>query len=411
METSNIKFDLHDKWKPGDFIHYAGAIISHEEVEAILQTIEKNSGRDWTIREKGLEFEEALSNHTGCDHVILTNSGSSALLLSILSLDLPRGSLIAIPATCFPTCYTAILYAGHIPFIIDSDPNTFNVNEEYLYQALKQYPEIKAFVLEIIAGNIPDMIQIRKACINSNTKLIVDNCDGFGGEFYNGNNYVSLEMYADIATTSFHAAHIINMGEGGAVFTCNEDYAERALQYRDWGRQSGTNDFNFETTLPRDYPQRYTFPMAGFNLKPLELQAAMGLVQLRKLDYFKKIRTKNFQYLAREFEYENLGFQLIKEYPTAKPCWLSFPVKMKIPFTRAKLVNWYQEHGIETRPIFAGNILKQPFVSKYPCRIYGSLNGANDILENGFFLPVSPRNSPEVYKYIVDVTKEFYKEK
>ncbi len=390
-------FKEKDIWEPGNFIHYAGAVIDNKEVDAILDVIYSSNGRNWTIGEKGKQFEEELGRVSGCRNVVTTNSGSSALLLSILGLDLPKGSLIAIPATCFPTAYNAITYAGHIPVVVDSDIKTFNISLESLCNVIKNF-NIAAVLVELIAGNIPDLDVILDICNVNNVKVILDNCDGFGGRY----KEKPVESYADVAATSFHAAHIICTGEGGAVFTNDNMIAEKARQYRDWGREDGTDNTTNIPSLPRDYPKRYSYVVPGFNLKMLELQAAMGLVQLTKLNSFMKDRTDNFEFLKENLK-DLPGIQLVEVVENAAPCWLSFPIYCNI--SRSDLTNFYTKKGIETRPIFAGNIVEQPYVKRsYQLE---DLTGANLILKNGMFLPVSPRNSKEAYQYIVDCTKEY----
>src|SRR3989344_595612 len=262
MNLMNIK--PLKKFKPvKDRIHYGGAVITNKEISALLATINENGGFNWTVGKKGSEFEKALAKYTGHKHVIFTNSGSSGLLLSLLALDLPKNSLVVLPAKTFPTAFSSVIYAGYKPLVVDSKVETFNIDEKELEKAFRKHPNIKAVIAVNIAGNIPNLVAIRKLTKKYESKLILDNCDGFGGVYDNK----PVESLADIAVTSFHAAHIITTGEGG-------DDAPTQL-----------------AGLPSDYPRRYSYPVLGFNLKPLELQAAVGLVQLKKLEIFKKIRT------------------------------------------------------------------------------------------------------------------------
>src|SRR3989338_3273853 len=170
------------KFRPvKDKVHYGGAVITNEEVEALLATINKNDGFNWTVGEKGTEFEKALAKYTGHKNAVFTNSGSSALLLGLLALDLPKGSLVVLPATAFPTAFSSIIYAGYKPLVIDSKVETFNIDEKGLEKAFKKFPNIKAVIAVNIAGNIPNLASILKITRKYGAKLILDNCDGFGG--------------------------------------------------------------------------------------------------------------------------------------------------------------------------------------------------------------------------------------
>ena len=391
------------KFKPiKDRIHYGGAVITNEEINALLATIKKNGGFNWTVGEKGREFEKALADYTSHRHVIFTNSGSSALLLGLLALNLPKGSFVILPATTFPTAFSSIIYAGYKPLIIDSKVETFNIDEKELEKAFKKYPKTKAVIAVNIAGNIPNLDAIGKIVKRYKAKLVLDNCDGFGGK-YKGK---PVESIADVAATSFHAAHIITTGEGGAVFTSNPEIAMRARQFRDWGREDGDDSLTkLGNGLPEDYPRRYSYPVLGFNLKPLELQAAVGLVQFKKLEKFKQIRTNNFKQLNNIFsKYPNLFKPVVIER-NADPCWFSFPI-LVIGVLRSSFVNFLSENNIETRPIFAGNILRHP-IGK--AQSLGSCKNADEILEKGVFIGLSPRTTSDMIKFMGKTINDFAK--
>ena len=390
-------FPQQDNWKPGDFIHYAGAVIDQEELDAIVETIEKSHGRNWIVGEAGTKFEEALARTACVDHVVLTNSGSSALLLAILGLGLPKGSKIAIPATCFPTALNAIHYAGHVPVIVDSDINTFNLNLLSLEYAVKNHG-VDALVIELIAGNVPDMQELRDFCMAHQILTVVDNCDGFGGTFKG----MPVESWMEVAVTSFHAAHIISAGEGGAVFTDIKPIADRVRQYRDWGREAGTDEPSLRMSV-EGYPKRYSYVVAGFNLKPLELQAAMGLVQLKKLKRFMSMRSWNYTMLHRSLVESHV--EAIDVVEGAEPCWLAMPVYC--PHGREHFAKYLLNYGVETRPIFAGDITRQPYLNHIPHVVGSDLSGASVIYRNGILLPVHPRNKDVVYDYIATAIRNY----
>lgn len=395
------------KFKPSEFrpvkdrVHYGGAVITNKEIEALLATINKNGGFNWTVGEKGTEFEKALADYTGHKHAVFTNSGSSALLLSLSALNLPKGSLVVLPATTFPTAFSSIIYAGHKPLVIDSKVETFNIDEKELERAFKKFPGIKAVIAVNIAGNIPNLASILKITKKHGAKLILDNCDGFGGIY----NKKPVESFADVAATSFHAAHIITTGEGGAVFTSNPGIASRARQFRDWGREGGDDAPTELAGLPADYPKRYSYPVLGFNLKPLELQAAVGLVQLKKLNKFKNIRTDNFRKLHKIFSKHPSLFVPVSKEENSDPCWFSFPIFIHgVP--KAALVDHFAKNNIETRPIFAGNILRHP-IGK--AQSLGACPNADEILKKGLFIGLSPRTTPDMIKFIEKTVNDFAK--
>ncbi len=388
------------KFRPvKDKVHYGGAVITNEEINALLATINKNGGFNWTVGQKGSEFEKALSDYTGHKQVIFTNSGSSALLLSLLALNLSKGSLVILPATTFPTAFSSIIYEGYKPLVVDSKIETFNIDEKELEKVFKKFPQAKAVIAVNIAGNIPNLTSIKKITKRYGAKLILDNCDGFGGK-YNGK---PVESLADIAATSFHAAHIITTGEGGAVFTSDPDTATRARQYRDWGREDGDDAPTELPGLPSDYPKRYSYPVLGFNLKPLELQAAVGLVQLKKLEKFKRIRANNYKQLHKIFsKYPHL-FNPVRAEVNADPCWFSFPIFIH-GIAKSALVGHFSKNNIETRPIFAGNILRHP-IGK--AESLGSCPNADEIMKRGLFIGLSPRTTPDMIKFVKKTVDDF----
>jgi len=384
-----------------DRIHYGGAVITNKEIEALLATINTNGGFNWTVGKKGTEFENALAKYTGHKSVIFTNSGSSALLLGLLALQLPKDSYVILPATTFPTAFSSIIYAGYKPLVVDSKLETFNIDEKELEKAFKKYPQAKAVIAVNIAGNIPNLAAIKKITKQYGAKLILDNCDGFGGK-YGGK---PVESVADVVATSFHAAHIITTGEGGAVFTSDPEIATRARQFRDWGREDGDDAPTGLAGLPTDYPRRYSYPVLGLNLKPLELQAAVGLVQLKKLEKFKSIRTSNFAKIHKILSKHPSVLTPISKEKETDPCWFSFPILVH-GWTRADFVNYLAKNNIETRPIFAGNILRHP-IGK--CVSIGSCPNADKILREGVFIGLSPRTTPEMIKFIGKTIDEFAK--
>ena len=373
-------------------IHYGGAVISEQEINALLETIKTSGGFNWTIGKKGEELEKTLSKYTQQEYTILTNSGSSALLVGLLALHLPKGSRVILPATTFPTAYSSIIYAGYKPLVVDSKLETFNIDEKEFEKSLNKYNDIRAVIAVNIAGNIPNLSKIKRVANKHGIKVILDNCDGFGGLY----NNKPVESLADVVATSFHAAHIITMGEGGAVFTSDPGVANRARQYRDWGREGSDDKPTELKELPTDYPKRYSYPVLGLNLKPLELQAAVGIVQFKKLKKFKAMRSRNFRLLNKIFSKYPDHFKVMQTESGAEPCWFSFPI-LVTGMTRKTLVDVLEKNNIETRPIFSGNILRHP-IGK--CESVGNCPNADEILKKGVFIGLSPRTTPEMIRFV-----------
>jgi CDP-4-dehydro-6-deoxyglucose reductase, E1 len=393
-----MEFQRYDEFTPGSRIHYGGAVIGPEEVDVILGAIEEGNGRNWTIGRRGEAFESALSSYIGdgYTYTLLVNSGSSALLLALHGLNLPKGSIVALPATTFPTAFNAIVQAGYVPLLIDTDPRNFNLMIEELHKIGKRYVnKLKAILAVAIAGNIPNMDQLRELADFYKVPLILDNCDGFGG-LWKGE---PVEKFADIACTSFHAAHIVSMGEGGAIFTSHYEWYGRMRQLRDWGREGATDEPSINPMLPEGYPQRYSYEVMGYNLKPLELQAAMGLVQFGKLQQFKQERAANFAYLKSVFDACPQHFKTVAVEEGADPCWFSFPLFV-LNNKRTEFATYLESRNIETRPIFAGNIAKHRSVLTTVYKKIGSLGYADLVMEGGMFISVSPRNPQSAYEYI-----------
>jgi len=261
-----------------DRVSYGGALIGQEEKDAINAIIDSQGGRRWTIGEESVALEKELAEATGVKRAVLTNSGSSALLVAMTALHLPKGSKVIIPAVNFPTAFNAIIQTGCIPVVVDVD-RTLNLDLDEVKNAIVAYPEIEAVIAVDIAGNPVDLLKLRD--IVGGRKIILDDCDGYGTLLHG----VPIEQFADVSCVSFHAAHIITMGEGGAVLTDDEEIANRAFKIREWGRESGSDKIYKYPGFPDDYKERYVYTEIGYNVKPLELQCAMGRIQLQKVQH------------------------------------------------------------------------------------------------------------------------------
>lgn len=383
-------------------VEYGGALIGEEEIEAVNRIIRGHSGKRWTVGSESVALEKELAETTGVKRAVLTNSGSSALLVAMTALHLPKGSKVIIPAVNFPTAFNAILQCGLIPVVVDADPKTLNLDFVEVGLAMVEHPDIKAVIAVDIAGNPVDLIELREI-VGENVKIILDDCDGYGTTLIHEGKEVFIEKFADISCVSFHAAHIITMGEGGACLTNDEELADRCLKLREWGRASGSDKIYNYPGFPDDYKERYVYEEIGFNVKPLELQCAMGRVQLKKLPLFKALRKKNHDLLIKEFS-KNDNFQMIEAIETGSPCWFSFPVMCNIP--RKQVMETFEKNNIECRTIFSGNILRHPAYKDSEYIQIGDLHVADDVMKRGMFLSCHPSITKEMIEFIGKVGRE-----
>lgn len=398
-----MQSDLKGKFIPGiTRIKYGGAVIDQAEKKAIKGVLDRNW---WTLDEQGRLFEKELANSRKVKYSVYTNSGSSALLLAMGVLDFSAGSEIIIPAVNFPTVVQAVLVWGYKPVFVDVNLSNLCLDLSKIEQAIT--PKTKAIVLVNIAGNTVDISSFVKIAKKHNLATILDNCDGFGTT-YKG---APIESFFDFSATSFHAAHIITTGEGGAMFTNKEDAYRKAKSIREWGRadDSDFSKLSKNSMLPIDYPARYTYPNLGFNLKPIELQAAMGRAQLKKIEKIKKARAKVFDLIYKGLHEAGLDkYLFLPTWPEgASISWFAFPITLKKDGVRPKLREFLEKKNIETRVIFAGNITKQQGF-KGVGRTSGSLKNADTVCENSFFVSAHPTVTKEMIDYVVNSFKEFF---
>lgn len=388
------------KLKPSkDRIEYGGCYVGQEEEDAILRTVRAQGRRRWTIGPESIAMEEELAKKTGVKYSVLVNSGSSALLCGIAALKLPKGSKVIIPGLTFPTAYSSILQAGLMPVVVDCDLDTLNISFKEVKRALEEHPDIKAVVAVHIAGNLVDLKKLRR--IVGDRYIISDNCDGYGGT-YEGK---FIDTYSDVSCVSFHAAHIISMGEGGAVLTDNKDIADRARKIREWGRASGSDTITKHEGFPEDYRERYVFEEIGYNLKPLELQCAMGRIQLTRLNGFKKKRRHNYERIFNTFRKYPQFFSLMSEIKNADNCWFAFPF-LCTGISRPMVMQFLESLNIEVRTIFSGNILKHPAYKNEPHIQIGDLKHCNFVMFNGMFIGTPPILTAKQLDFIDKAIKE-----
>jgi len=401
-----------ERFVPGKtVIHYAQAVYDHREVYAIVESI---LGGWWALGRRAEEFERRFSRFLGAGNAVLTNSGSSANLLAVSSLKLERGCEAITPAVTFPTTFNPLVQNGLKPVLLDVELGTYNINPELLEEAYSE--RTRLIMIPHTLGNPNEMDAVMDFARDHDLYVIEDACDALGST-YDG-RYVST--FGDLGTFSFYPAHHMTMGEGGAVVSSSEDLILTVRSMRDWGRACVCPVCRYsidpdafcplrfrENPIP-DYDRKYIYINIGYNLKPLELQAAMGLEQLKRLPEFIERRKRNFEILFNEFlNYEDF-FILPESVEKADPCWFAFPLTVRddAPFKRGDVVEFFEKHKIATRPLFAGNILRQPAYVDVDCRVVGGLPNSDKVMSSTFFIGVHPGIDEERMNYMLDVIEK-----
>ena len=383
-------------------LKYGGAVTGLDEERAIIKSVRNSrKTRNWQEAEEGKLFSSEAAKFLGVKYGILTNSGSSAGLLALNALDLPRAAEVIICAVTFPTIFNIILQCNLTPVVVDAKVGTYGFSVEDVEKAITK--KTKAIIAIHPLGNPVDMPELMKLARKHKIYVIEDNCDGWGSTI--GKNKVG--SLGDVSITSFHAAHIVSMGVGGGVFTNDKGIAQKVRMYRDWGRQADINksENKKHKALPKDYNPRFIYEKIGYNFQILELQAAMGRVQLRKTTQIKKARKRNFDYLCEYLgRYEDLILPMW--LVGADVCWFAFPITYK--GDRGKLLRHLEKNGIETRPLFSGNISKHPAYAHSKFRISGKLAGADYIMKHSFWISCHPSLTKSDLKYIVKTFDNFF---
>lgn len=368
-------------------VPYALAVHGIEERKKVLAVLDEhrtNIGREI------YSFEERATKYFGKKYGVMLNSGSSANLLAFELLNLPQGSEIITPLLTFSTTVSPILKRGLIPSFVDVDKGTYVINVSQVEKSIT--PKTKALMVPLILGNVPNMEELRKIARKYKLYFIEDSCDTFGALY----KRKPTGTFSDVTTTSFFGSHIITTGgNGGMIMVNNRAWVNKAKVLRGWGRNSSlfgeSEDISkrFKTKLGNiPYDAKFIFSDAGYNFLPNEMCAAFGNAQLDKIETFRKKREYNFSYLIDFFSnYQDL-FILPIQNKEVKTQWLAFPLTIKesAPFSRLELVLYLEQNNIQTRPIFTGNILKQPGFKTIPHRTTGDYPVTNSVMENGFVI-------------------------
>ena len=361
-------------------------------------------------------FEEKIRKYLGVRHCLFVNSGSSANLLAISALkihyDIKDGGEVITSAVNFPTTMNPIIQNNLKPILVDVESQNYNVNPKLIEDQIND--QTVGIVLAHALGNPFQVNEIVNIAKKYNLFLMEDSCDAFGSTF--NQNFVGT--FGDVATLSFYPAHHITTGEGGAVLTNNTKLKKILESLRDWGRdcyckpgEDNTCKKRFDWQLgglPHGYDHKYIYSHIGYNLKATDMQAAIGLSQIEKLDNFILKRKENFKYLYEKFS-EIDEFELPNWYDLSDPSWFGFPLTIKnnSKINRLELLKHYQNHKIGTRLLFGGNVTLQPAYEKLNLGNPSDYPEANRVANNSFWLGVYPGLTQEMLDFMIDSTKEF----
>ena len=407
-------------WTAGkDFVNYAGAYYDSNEYAAGVESLLKG----WlAMGDAGLKFEREFPKQFGRDRGIVTNSGSSSNLLMMASLtskrgyNLPKGTKVLMPIAGFPTTLNPTLQVGFTPVFVDIELDTLNLDLDQCERVLEENPDIRVITFAHVLGNPPNMDKLMALVEKYNLLLLEDCCDALGST-YKGR---PLGSYGIMASCSFYPAHHMTMGEGGFVATDDPTLDVILRSFREWGRgcycvgpeanklKCGTCGRRFNEWIPElpgeIFDHKYVYDEIGYNLKPIELQCAMGLEQLNKLDTIHALRRRNYNLLFAIYEKYEEFFHLPRPQPGSDPSWFAFPLTIRqgAPFSRSDIVDYLEEQLIQTRPYFAGNIMLQPAYSHLmdPARAKVDFPNATHTMLSTYFHGTSPVITPEQIEYI-----------
>ncbi len=391
----------------------SGKMIGAEELKMMVEA----SLDGWlTTGRFNDQFERRLAQFLGVKHLITVNSGSSANLVAFNTLTSSKlgdraikpGDEVIGVAAGFPTTVNPIIQFGAVPVFVDVELGTYNINAELIEAAIS--PRTKAIMLAHTLGNPYNLQVITALCKKHGLWLIEDCCDALGST-YQGK---LVGTFGDIGTLSFYPAHHITMGEGGAVFTNNDELRQIAESFRDWGRDCYCPPGKDNTcgkrfcwklgSLPEGYDHKYTYSHLGYNLKMTDMQAACGLAQLDKAAEFIAARKRNFAFLSKELADCEEFLLLPKATPNSDPSWFGFPITLKAnsPVSRVELLQYLDQNKIGTRLLFAGNLTRQPYMTGRTYRVCGTLTQTDIVMTNTFWIGVQPALTEEMLAYAAD---------
>ena len=404
----------------GDRIPYAGRVYDEAEMVNLVDS----SLEFWLTSGRYTEqFERALSEYLGIRYCSVVNSGSSANLLAFMALTSPLlgerrvkpGDEIITVAAGFPTTVTPVLQYGAVPVFLDVTIPQYNIDVSRLEEALSG--KTKAVMLAHTLGNPFDVKHVKDFCSRHGLWLVEDNCDALGSKYFIGGEWKFTGTIGDIGTSSFYPPHHMTMGEGGAVYTDNALLNKILRSLRDWGRDcvcaSGQDNLcghRFDRQygdLPLGYDHKYVYSHFGYNLKATDMQAAIGCAQLKKLPEFVEARKRNFAYLSERLQIACKKLILPEPCRDSDPSWFGYMITCREGTDKNQIVRYLEEHGVQTRMLFAGNLIKQPCFdemrrSTKGYRVVGDLKNTDRIMENTFWIGVYPGMNREMLDYMAD---------
>lgn len=417
----------HNKQKnftEGDRIPYASRVYDSEEMVNLVDSALEfwlTSGR-YTA-----EFEKKFAELLNVKFCSLVNSGSSANLCAFMALTSPllkerkvnRGDEVITVAAGFPTTVAPLIQYGAVPVFVDVTIPQYNIDVTKLEEALTE--KTKAVMIAHTLGNPFDLKAVKEFCDKHKLWLIEDNCDALGSKYTIDGEEKFTGTIGDIGTSSFYPPHHMTMGEGGAVYTNNPLLHKIIRSFRDWGRDcmcpSGVDNLcghRFDRQygeLPLGYDHKYVYSHFGYNLKVTDMQAAIGVAQIKKVPSFTERRRHNFERLYNALTDLQDKFILPEACPNSKPSWFGFLLTCREGVDRVKVVKYLEEHGVQTRNLFAGNLIKHPCFDEMRktgkgYRVIGSLENTDRIMRDTFWIGVYPGMTDEKIDYMAKVIKE-----
>ncbi len=398
---------------PGeDYIPPSGKVLDSED---LVNLIDSSLDMWLTAGRYADQFESEFAKYMGQNSCLLVNSGSSANLIAFAALTSPRlkekklnpGDEVISVAAGFPTTVNPIVQHGCVPVFVDVELGTYQIDSSMLEEARSE--KTKAVFVAHTLGNTFNLKEVRAFCDKYDLWLIEDCCDAVGAK-YDGK---MVGTYGDFATASFYPAHHITMGEGGAVLTSNKLLKKIAESFRDWGRDCwcppGKDDtckkrFGWQLgDLPEGYDHKYIYSHIGYNLKVSDMQAAIGVSQLKKLPHFVNRRNENFSFLKEGLKKFEDRIILPSSYEESEPSWFGFPISMRegCGIERNAVTQSLEKHKIGTRMLFGGNLLKQPLYKDVQKRVVGELPNTDYIMNNTFWIGVYPGLEGEHLEYMI----------
>ncbi len=418
----NKQKEKDDNFKEGDRVPYASRVYDEKEMVNLVDS----ALEFWlTAGRYTEEFEKKFAEYLGIRFVSLVNSGSSANLIAFAALTSPLlkeralrpGDEVITVAAGFPTTVNPIIQYGCVPVFLDVDIPGYSIKTELLEEAYSE--KTKAVMMAHTLGNPFNIKAVKDFCDRHNLWLVEDNCDALGS-LYDGQ---FTGTFGDVGTSSFYPPHHLTTGEGGAVYTNNPLLRRILLSYRDWGRDCWC-DSGVDNTcgcrftgqfgeLPRGYDHKYVYRHCGYNLKGTDLQASIGCAQLKKFPAFVEKRKENWNRLRQRLDGLQDVFILPEPEPLSDPSWFGFllTVKPNAPFTRNEMVQYLESKKIQTRMLFAGNLIKHPCfdamrASGNGFRVVGDLSTTDYIMNNTFWIGVYPGMTIPMLDYMADAIIE-----